>query len=337
MDKGQVEKHYSQLRLDPVSNDWVVIAVGRAMRPEDFSKNKREKIDVSEADCVFCNIATQSAPVLEYKNEKDEWQLVVIPNKYPAFSVGNELRKEQQGPYETMNAIGHHEVIIIRDHKKTIAEMSTSEVKLIIDAYQSRYLSLKDKKFVNYISIFNNYGKEAGASIVHPHSQLMAIPIIDPDLNRSLEGSKKYMDKHGQCVHCAMIEWDITDKKRIVFENKEFVVLCPFASRSSFEVRIYPKVHSAYFEKIDDQNKQSLAEALREAIQRIFEVLGDPAYNFFLHTAPCDGGVHDHYHWHLEIMPKTGTWAGFELGTGIEISTLEPDKAAEFLRLEKNV
>ena len=129
-----------------------------------------------------------------------------------------------------------------------------------------------------------------------------------------------------------MLEWDLEENQRIIYQNKEFVVLVPFASRVAFEIRIYPKEHHAYFERIKDKEKDLLADALKQALARIFKGLNDPAYNFFLHTAPCDGKDYNHYHWHLEILPKTSVWAGFELGTGIEISTVEPEKAAEYLR-----
>lgn len=326
------KKYHSQLRFDLVSKDWVVIAAGRALRPEDFTKQKREKIEVAEENCVFCNLKDQAKPVLEYKDQSGQNQLTVIPNKYPAFSPGQDLNKSYVGPYEVMDAIGFHEVIITQDHKKTLAEMPIESVKQVIDAYQARYLALMNEKFIDYISIFYNHGQEAGASIAHPHSQLMAISLIDPDLRRSLDGSKRYMEEHGKCVHCAMLEWDIQEAQRIIFQNNHFVALCPFAPRASFEIRIYPRAHSAYFEKISEEEKMSLAAALQYSLKKVLVVLNDPAYNFFLHTAPCDGQVHDHYHWHIEILPKTSTWAGFELGTGIEISTLEPETAAEFLR-----
>ena len=129
-----------------------------------------------------------------------------------------------------------------------------------------------------------------------------------------------------------MLDFDLKMGQRIVFENRDFLVVCPFASRIAFETRIYPKRHLAYFERIKDDEKDFLAEAFKAAFSKIYKALNNPDYNFFLHTAPCDGRNYDHYHWHFEILPKTSTWAGFELGTGIEISTIEPEKAAEYLK-----
>jgi UDPglucose--hexose-1-phosphate uridylyltransferase len=156
--------------------------------------------------------------------------------------------------------------------------------------------------------------------------------MTDPDLRRSLDGSQQFFEMHGKCVHCMMLEWDLEEKRRIIFENDQFVALAPFASRVAFEVRIYPKEHKAYFERIKEDEKIKLAEALQVTLNKICKGLVDPPYNFFIHTAPCDGRNYDHYHWHFEILPKTSIWAGFELGTGIQISTIEPEKAAEYLR-----
>lgn len=321
----------SELRFDLVSKDWVVIATGRAKRPDDFAKQGRQKITTAAKDCPFCTLAGQEL-IMENKNKTNDWEVAVIANKFPAFSRGVNLYERAEGPYSLMDGVGFHEVVITRDHEKSMAELPLEKIRLVIDAYQERFLSLANEKFVNYVSIFHNHGQEAGASVSHPHSQIIAIPLIDPDLTRSLNGSRMFFENQGQCVHCQMLAWDLEDKRRIVYENKEFVVLVPFASRLAFEMRIYPKEHHAYFERIKEQEKDSLAEALHNALRRLFKGLSDPAYNFFLHTAPSDGRDYGHYHWHLEILPKTSTWAGFELGAGIEISALQPEEAARYLR-----
>lgn len=323
----------SELRFDPVSKDWVVIATGRARRPETFAREKRQKHEESKEKCPFCNIKTQEKPTLALpKNHKRNWQVIVIPNKYPAFGRCRDLDEKRNGSYRRINGVGFHEVVVTRDHKKQIAQFLKDEVRNVIDAYHERYLDLMNEKLVSYISIFHNHGKEAGASLSHPHSQIIAMPLIDPDLRRSLQGSYEYHKKHRRCVHCVMLEYDRKDGRRIIFENKDFIAVAPFASRIAFEVRIYPRKHRAYFERITDSEKDCLAECLKEGLSRLYKALDDPAYNFFIHTAPCDGRNYDHYHWHVEILPKTSTWAGFELGTGIEISTIEPETAAEFLR-----
>lgn len=342
----------SELRFDLVSKDWVVIATARGRRPESFKKDKKGLWAEKSGKCPFCEIDHQEKPTLIYANGQkipfaqpltpggmvlgriipQDWTTIVIPNKYPAFSDTANLGERVTGPYKSMNGVGIHEVIVTRSHSKSIAQFSIREVKETLDVYQERYLDLMNEKFVNYISIFHNHGYEAGASIAHPHSQLIAIPVTDLDITGSLSGSKRYWEVHKKCVHCVMLAWDLQDGKRIIYENDGFAALCPFASRGAFEVRIFPKEHLAYFERITAEQKEQLADAFLKALQKIYKGLTNPPYNFFLHTAPCDGKNYDYFHWHWEILPKTATWAGFELGTGIEISTIEPEKAAEYLR-----
>lgn len=329
------KKPASELRFDLVSKDWVVIATGRARRPETFKNEVRLRETMEEKDCPFCNLDTQEKPVLilpKGGNIKDNWQVVVFPNKFPAFSHNDGLHERAIGPYQAIDGVGFHEVLVTRDHFQHLAHFKVEKVKQVIDAYQERYLELMNEKYVNYISIFHNNGREAGATIIHPHSQIIAIPVIDPDLRRSMDGSRLYFETHKECIHCKMLEWDLEERQRIIFENDMFVALTPFASKVAFEVRIYPKEHRAYFERIKEAEKNKLAEVLQITLNKICKGLVDPPYNFFIHTSPCDGKNYDHYHWHFEILPKTSIWAGFELGTGIQISTIEPEKAAEYLR-----
>lgn len=331
----------SELRLDLVSKDWIVIATGRARRPETFKKNDNPRQVLPKKDCPFCDLSNQEKPVLALLNGKKvsvekgipkEWTTIVIPNKFPAFAHGESLNERSEGPYQMMDGIGFHEVVVTRDHEKQIFQLSLDHIKEVFNVYQERYLDLMNEKFVNYISIFHNNGPEAGASVGHPHSQIIAIPTTDPDIDASIKGSRQFSQNQQKCVHCAMLAWEREQKKRVIFENKHFVALAPFASRVAFEIRIYPVEHHAYFERTTDEEKTSLAEAFKVSMEKLYKALNDPPYNFFIHTAPSDGRNYDHYHWHLEILPKTSTWAGFELGAGIEISTIEPEKAAEYLR-----
>ena len=335
----------SELRFDLVSKDWVVIAPGRGRRPETFVRKEEAVVEQAITACPFCDLTEQATAVLvKIQNSRNiqvvsnqaltqlDWQIVVIPNKYPAFGLADDLNERAVGPYQVSDGVGFHEVVIYRDHIKPLTDFSVGELKSVISVMRQRYLELMDQKFVNYISVFHNQGQEAGASVSHPHSQIIAIPVIDPDLRRSLEGSQRYFNLNHHCVHCAMMKWDLENGERIVFENDQFVVLVPFASRVSFEMRIYPRQHKSYFERITDNEIMPLAEALQQSLSRLAKKLNYPAYNFFIHTSPCDGHDYDHYHWHVEILPKTSTWAGFELGTGIEILTIAPEQAAGFLR-----
>ena len=341
--KSRKMKFPSELRLDLVSRDWVVIATGRGKRPEFFKKEERKRVKIPKKICPFCNIETQEKPILIYSHNKKvpfekgipkDWTTIVIPNKFPAFlPYPKKLEKKIEGKlYQKMNAIGFCELVITRDHEKHFPHFTTEQVKEVFDAYQERYLSLMKKPFVSYISIFHNHGAEAGASQPHPHSQIITTPLIDVDLKKALSNSEKYFKKSKECVYCKMNNWERRVKKRIVFENDSFLAICPFASKSAFQIIISPKKHSSNFERVSEEEKWQLAEAFQVAMRKLYKALNDPPYNFYLHTAPCNSKNYSHYHWHWTILPKTTIPAGFEIGTRMEISTIEPEKAAEYLR-----
>jgi UDPglucose--hexose-1-phosphate uridylyltransferase len=339
-------KFPSELRHDLISKDWVIVATGRAKRPETFKKEKRIKEALPRKLCPFCQIETQEKPSLIFSSGKEvsfkqdkipkNWTVVVIPNKFPAFTPQDKLEEKVVGGlYKVMNAVGFHEVVVTRGHKKQMAQFSIEQIKEVIDVYQRRYLQLAKERFVNYVSIFHNHGVEAGASIAHPHSQIITTPLIDSDLRKALTNARRYFRAHKTCIYCQANKWEQSQKKRIVFENEEFLVLCPFASKVAFELIISPKKHQPHFERIKEPEKWQLAQAFKAALAKLYKGLGDPPYNFYLHTAPPDGRKYHFYHWHFTILPKTSIWAGFELGTKMEISTIEPEKAAQYLRKQK--
>lgn len=332
-EKKQSGGYESELRQDIVTGDWVVIATGRAKRPDEFASAAKRAEDTNPNDPFeHPESSGQEKDVLIYNRPDGEWSLRVFPNKYPAFTRGRAVKNLSKGPYFSMSGVGYHEIVVTRDPKKSIAELEAWQVAELFDAYQDRYLSLMNKKSVNYIQVFHNHGKEAGASIAHPHSQLMAIPVISPYIELELDGAESYYRANRKKVYEVMVEYERTEKARVVYENDDFLVFCPFASRAAFEIWIVGKRPNPYFERVTDEEKFSLGEAMQKAMLAIWKGLGDPAYNFYIHTAPCDGKDYPHYQWHIEILPKTATWAGFELSTGIEVSTIEPEKAAKFLR-----
>ena len=331
------DDHCSELRFDLGSRDWVIVASGRAKKPGSFKKKKETKTP-RDKNCPFCNILTQEKPVLIMNKGEEvssfaKWTLSVVPNKYPAVIPSSRLEERIEGEiYEKMNAVGFHEVVVTKSHSRHIADFSVEETKEVFNAYKKRYLSLMNEKHVNHISIFHNHGERAGASVAHPHSQIITTPLIDVDLLGALSNSKNHLKKKRECLYCRMIKWEIKDRKRIVFENKDFIALCPFASKSNFQVIVSPKKHSPYFEKAGDGEINNLAEAFLTVMKKIKKGLGNSDYNFYLHTAPCDGKEHNYYHYHWTILPRVSTWAGFEIGTKMEIITIEPEKAAEYLR-----
>jgi UDPglucose--hexose-1-phosphate uridylyltransferase len=325
----------SELRQDLVSGDWIVIAPRRAKRLHQLlvKKEKRKKAPIK--DCPFENPqkSGHSQPILAYKNSNG-WRVQVISNKYPAFVHKNVCAHiSRRGPYLTIEGVGHHDLVITRDHHKNFPHLDKSDANLVFRAFQERYRMLINDHCSAYISIFHNWGPKAGASIYHPHYQIISIPVIPPDINHSLSGSSQYFQKFKKCVHCVMIEWEKKIRRRIIYENKGAIVFTPFISREPFELRIFPRKHLPYFEDTPVKDLEMVVEALQKALMNIEKRLKDPDYNFFIHTAPIlDKKKYKHYHWHIEIQPKISISAGFELGTGIEITVVDPDEAAKILK-----
>ena len=330
-------KSISELRQDLVSGDWVVVATGRSKRPNDFLAHKRQSFYQPKKTCPFETLDEKA--LLAYASgasaKGGEWWVQVMPNKYPAFrrGVGRCAVFISQGPYQETEGIGFHELVVTRDHARSLALMNDEEAELVLRAYQQRYKELERDACVEYISIFHNHGRLAGATIAHPHSQIMAIPVVPPDVWKSLQGAEKFFAKERRCVHCVMIAYEAKTRERVIYEDSHFIAITPFASRAAFEIRLFPKKHGAHFNEISPDERKALAHAFRMALAKLFYGLDNPDHNFFIHTAPTKNyEEHSHYHWHIEIVPKTAIWAGFEIGTGIEISTIKPESAAEFLR-----
>ena len=245
----------SELRQDIVSGDWILVAPARMMRPEFFvKKEKSAEYILPKNKCPFENPqkSGNAPPVLVYQNKTgSDWFLQVIPNKYPAVGPGKCGIIKREGIYSAQAGTGSHEIVILRDHDKHPAQYKKEDIRSLLLGYQDRYRSLSCEECVAYISIFHNYGREAGASVPHPHSQILALPVVPPDVSHSLNGSREYFHKHGECIHCVMLSNELKAKRRIVFQNKKAVVFAPYASRSNFELRIFPKRHEAYFEKVN--------------------------------------------------------------------------------------
>lgn len=332
----------SELRQDLVSGDWILIAPGRAGRPEQFRRKTKAR-KKPKSGCPFEDpAASGNGPAIAVygkdgrflgQNPKN-WSLQVFPNKYPAVShsrVEPEVRKK--GPYIFMKGVGHHDLLVTKDHSKNFPKLSRLEGYTVLKAFRDRYLSLLGSKDVVYVSMFSNWGEKAGASIYHPHYQLLGVPIIPPVVEHSLEGSEAYFKKNGKCVYCTQTAMELRDKKRIIFENACAVAYAPFVSRGEFEIRVFPKAHLPFFEETPDQILLCVSEALQKVLKGFEKALNFPDYNFFIHTAPIKNKKsYTHYHWHIEIRPKLNISAGFELSTGIEVNVVPPEDAAKLLK-----
>ncbi|MCP6719923.1 MAG: DUF4921 family protein [Patescibacteria group bacterium] len=328
----------SQLRQDPVSGDWIVIAPGRRKRPHDIIKKKAKRRKAPLKGCPFENPQKtgHGEPFIIKKNGSD-WQVQVFENKYPIL-IHQEVCAEifKKGPYSMVGDIGHQDLVVTRDHNRNFPHLSTERANQVFEVFKERYLMLGDDACIAYISMFHNWGPSAGASIYHPHYQMIALPIIPPDVEHSIHGSFNYSKKHKKCVHCEMIKWEQKGRSRVIYENRGSIAFAPFVSRAPFELRIFPKRHQPFFEDVSRSELKWVVEALQKSLLTLEKNLSDPDYNFFIHTSPIlNKKRYKHYHWHIEILPKISIAAGFELGTGIDINVVDPDEAAQLLRVKK--
>lgn len=328
-----------QFRKDPIIGRWVIVARERAKRPTDFI---RQPETPRTGMCPFCPGNEDKTPeeVLAYREpgkppNSDGWWLRVVPNKFPALRVEGDLGRAGDGMYDLMNGIGAHEVIIESpDHHGSFATYDQRQVEEVLWAYHDRISQLqKDSRF-RYILLFKNHGREAGASLDHPHTQLIALPIVPKRVNEELSGAQMYYNFKERCVFCDILRQELMSGDRIIEENEEFIAFAPFASRFPFETWILPRRHGAHFGEIEKHQVVLLGELMRTVLGKIQRVLNDPPHNFMFHTAPVTEGPLAHYHWHIEIIPKLTHVAGFEWGTGFYINPTPPEQAAHFLREE---
>ncbi len=335
-----------ELRQDPITEKWVVIATERAKRfaASDLGllaqKGEVNTIRYKE-DCPFCNLAQypQEPDLLRLPDNDKDWQMHIFQNKYPAFNKSKEFHFWNEGPYIATSAAGHHELLATRYHNQQDATADRHVIELEMEALVLRYRQLKGEPAVNYIQIIKNHGKEAGASLEHPHHQIFSVPVLPGDIADTLHGTERYAKTHGEKAFTIILAYEREYKKRIVFENEYFTAFCPYASKVPYETWILPRESNPFFEDIGHAERSALAEALQQVLGRLYTGLGNPPYNYYIHSAPCDesgfvcdASIFKHFRWHIVIMPRISTYAGFELGTGIEINTMPPEDAAAFLR-----
>jgi len=264
------------------------------------------------------------------------WTLRVVPNKFPALRIEGELNREGEGIYDKMNGIGAHEVVIETPrHEETLVTLPLKNVENILLAYRERIIDLRRDQRLRYVLVFKNHGVAAGASLEHPHSQIIALPIIPRRVSEEIEGAKTYFNYKDRCVFCDIIRQELQQKRRIITENKSFLSIAPFASRFPFETWILPKIHHPSFEHMAFSQYEQAAQILSDTLQRMNRVLADPPYNYIIHTSSFPEVDAEHYHWHFEIMPKLTKVAGFEWGTGFYINPTPPEEAAEYMREAK--
>jgi UDPglucose--hexose-1-phosphate uridylyltransferase len=327
----------NEFRQEISSGDWVILAPGRAARPH-FLDEKKPKREPSPKDtCPFEDLEKSgNHPAILSYPEKGAWRIALIPNKYPALEHAAGCAVSfVQGIYHGKTGVGKHELVITRDHNRNFAELDKAEAFEVLKMIQNRYRTAAEDPCGIYAAAFFNWGAMAGASLWHPHYQILILPIIPPHVMHSLRGSEAYFKKHHRCVRCDIIREEKKEKKRVVEENEHAIAITPYASKTPFEVRILPKKHFPHFWKTPPAVTRSVALLLQSVMRRVKQHANDPDLNFFIHEAPFGRTQYEHHHWHIEVVPKISTFAGFELSTGIEINVVDPDFAAAVLRGEK--
>jgi UDPglucose--hexose-1-phosphate uridylyltransferase len=327
-----------ELRKDPVSDRWVIIATERSRRPDDFV---RETVPVTSNGrfCPFCPGHESKTPpeVLAYRTDSPPnqpgWSLRVIPNKFPVLGIEGDLNREGEGLFDKMQGIGAHEVVIeAPEHALSMTELSEQSIEQVLWAFRDRVNDLKNDRRLKYVLLFKNHGGAAGATLEHTHSQLIALPVVPKRVQEEIEVARRYYDFKERCLFCDLIRQETKAGTRVVTETDQFIVVEPYAPRFPFETWILPRRHRSHFEEADGPELNNLAWVLKSTLRKLEKVLERPPFNLIIHTAPLQDPTTASFHWHIEIIPKLTRVAGFEWGTGFYINPTPPEESAQFLR-----
>lgn len=326
-----------ELRKSPILERWVIISTERGKRPDDY---KREKPSLKGGFCPFCNGNEDKTPkeVLAYRDphtlpDEEGWTVRVVPNKFPALQIEGDLAKSADGIYDMMRGVGAHEVLIESpDHTKNLQHLPVDHIESVFWALRERCIDLKKDSRFKYILIFKNWGEDAGASLEHSHMQLIATPIIPKRAVEELNGAEFHYKLKERCIYCDVLQQEIREEKRVIYQNDNFIAIAPYAARFPYETWVLPLEHVASFENTPSGWFHSLADIMKNVLLRIDGALDAPPFNVIIHSTPCGQPDLDYYHWHIEIMPKLTRVAGFEWGSGFYINPTPPEDAAEVLR-----
>jgi UDPglucose--hexose-1-phosphate uridylyltransferase len=327
-----------QIRLNTATGEWVIYAPSRRKRPQDFCKPPQTYTNTikSNHSCPFCpgNEENLEPTIIEFpKPDNSGWQTRVVANKFPALIPCGDTTRVPKGIYLTMAGYGKHEVIIESpEHDQSLAKMTLPEIKILIETYHQRYRKLMEDQENMMIIIFRNHGQEAGASLSHPHSQIIATSIVPQNRRWQEEEAQRYYDHWHRCVYCDMLTFEMEEKVRVIQENDSFVAFVPFAAEVPCEVWIMPKQHHADFTSMNKLQRSEFASILHIILKRLDNKLRDPDYNYVINSASRYKGEEPQLHWYCQIKPRLTTSAGFEMGAGISINPSIPEVDAAFLR-----
>ncbi len=315
----------SELRLNPLLGRWVTVATERSTRPSSFDTRHLPVEHDPSRPCPFCPGNEESTPAALVSNgPSGEWTVRVVPNLYPAFEGAEQLMVRHLGPVFTRaKASGIHEILVLSpDHDTSFASLDDDQVEAVMAALQDRFAAHAAMPSVRYSQAIINHGREAGASLAHPHGQLLGVPFVPGELADEEAGFARFV---GGCLMCTTLEAEVESGERVIAEDEHAVAICPFWSGTPYEVLIIPRAHEGHLDHVKPADLTGVGDTLRNVLGRLQGLLGDIAYNVVLHASP-----HRHdgeFHWHVHVLPKVTTRAGFELGTGVLINIVAPEQA----------
>ena len=320
----------SELRLNPLTGRWVTIATERAARPGEFTPTRLPVEADPNRPCPFCPGNEESTPpALETYGAEGSWLLRVVPNRYPAFSGDEPMAVTNLGPvFRQAPASGIHEVIVLSpQHEATFADLADAQVGLVMAAIRDRLEVHSRKPGVRYSQAILNHGREAGASLRHPHGQLLGIPFVPGEVAEEEAGFRRFA---GSCLLCTMIEAEVDAGWRVVYEDEHALVVCPFWSGTPYEMLALPKTHEGHLTDAKPGDLVAVGRAMRDCLVKLRDRVDDLAYNLVFHTLPHHHD--DEFHWHVHLLPRVASVVGFEQGTGVLINIVAPEDAAATLR-----
>jgi UDPglucose--hexose-1-phosphate uridylyltransferase len=326
------------LRYDMATNDWVVFAPSRALRPKSVDQRTKPALSAAgAANCPFCPGNEAFTPPEIYAARSpggSDWKVRVIPNKFPALRIEEApTHSENENHFSSLGGCGAHEVIVESpDHERFFGQQPTEQVELVLDTLQARYRDLMGDRRFKTVILFKNHGLGAGTSLQHPHWQLIATPVVPRLLRVQHNEAEEYFDRHGACLFCVMLERELTEARRIVCTNQDYVAFLPFASHVPFETWILPRQPQTSFLFVEPRQMRSLAEIVKSSLLKLHTGLENPDFNLTIDDVPRGDENKEYFRWHMRILPRLSTPAGFELGSGMSINTVLPEEAAAFLR-----
>ncbi len=330
----------NELRRDRISGQRVIIAPGRNARPQQVRRNDQAAPQAAhDAECPFCpgNEVQLPGILAEYPGRAPPgWSVRAVPNKYAALTYDAGEPPKQNG-FAAEAAPGIQEVIIDSPrHNARLIDLNGDELLAVLQAYRDRYTALIAQERIAYVILFRNEGASSGASLSHPHSQLIATGFMPDRIGLLEERARDYFARNGTCIVCDDVASEISAASRIVERQELFTCHVPFAAQGPSELRITPVRHQSRFDEIDDAELVALGSILMQSLLRLTGVYGDLSYNFLVESAGREGKGQQYLHWYLRIVPDLVSWGGFELGTGIPINPSSPEQDAAALKLSRN-